>query len=74
MQNARAAGEVMLSGAGRAETLQIDEVAPEEAAPVLRGYLKRVSIARPHFDVAPDSPLAEFEAEAPRHPVFRLIA
>ena len=42
MQNARAADEVMLSGAGRAETLQIDEVAPEEAAPVLRGYLKRV--------------------------------
>jgi deazaflavin-dependent oxidoreductase (nitroreductase family) len=72
VQNARAAGEVMLSRAGRAETLRTDEVAPEEAAPVLREYLKGVPVARPYFEVTPDSPLEEFEAEAPRHPVFRL--
>ena len=48
VQNARAAGEVTLSRAGRAETLRIDEVNPEEAAPVLREYVKRVSVARPY--------------------------
>jgi deazaflavin-dependent oxidoreductase (nitroreductase family) len=72
VQNARAAGEVMLSRAGRAETLRTDEVAPGEAAPVLREYLKRVPVARPYFEVTPDSPLEELEVEAPRHPVFRL--
>jgi deazaflavin-dependent oxidoreductase (nitroreductase family) len=72
VQNARAAGEVTLSRAGRAETLRIDEVDPGEAAPVLREYVKRVSVARPYFDVTPDSPLEEVEAEGPPHPVFRL--
>jgi hypothetical protein len=72
VQNARAAGEVTLSRAGRAETLRIDEVNPEEAAPVLRECVKRMSVARRYFDVTPDSPLEEFEAEAPRDPVFRL--
>jgi deazaflavin-dependent oxidoreductase (nitroreductase family) len=72
VQNARAAGEVTLRRAGRAETLRVGEVAPEEAAPVLRAYLNRDPVARPYFDVAPDSPLEEFEAEVPRHPVFRL--
>jgi len=56
VQNARSAGEVTLSRAGRGETLRIDEVAPEEAAPVLRDYLKRVSVARPYFDVNPTIP------------------
>jgi deazaflavin-dependent oxidoreductase (nitroreductase family) len=46
VQDARAAGEVTLSRAGRAETLRIDEVDPEEAAPVLREYVKRASVAR----------------------------
>jgi hypothetical protein len=29
-----------------------------------------VAITRPYFDVKPDSPLEDFVAEAPRHPVF----
>lgn len=74
VRNARAAGEVRLSRAGRSETLRVEEVAPAQAAPVLREYLTRVPIVRPFFDVTPDSPLEEFEAEAPRHPVFRLTA
>jgi hypothetical protein len=31
-----------------------------------------VPVVRPFFDVTPGSPLDEFVAEAPRHPVFRL--
>jgi deazaflavin-dependent oxidoreductase (nitroreductase family) len=74
VRNARAAGEVEISRAGRSETLSIEETAPEQAAPVLKRYLMGAPIVRPFFDVKPDSPLAEFVSEAPRHPVFRLIA
>ena len=72
VRNARAAGEVEISRAGRSETLRIEEVTPAQAAPVLKQYLKSVPVARPFFDVSTASPLDEFETEAPRHPVFRL--
>jgi deazaflavin-dependent oxidoreductase (nitroreductase family) len=72
VRNARAAGEVQISRAGRTERLRIDEATPKQSAPVLRQYLKRVPVVRPFFDVRPDSPLADFAAQAPRHPVFRL--
>ena len=72
VRNARAAGEVQLSRAGRSERLRIEEVAPERSAPILQQYLKAVPVVRPFFDVSPSSQLADFIAEAPRHPVFRL--
>lgn len=73
VRNARAAGEVEISRAGRSEALGIEEAAPEQAAAVLKRYLKGAPVVRPFFDVKPDSPLAEFVSEAPRHPVFRLV-
>jgi deazaflavin-dependent oxidoreductase (nitroreductase family) len=72
VRNARAAGEVEISRAGRSETLRVEEVTPAQAAPVLKQYLKSVPVARPFFDVSIASPLDAFETEAPRHPVFRL--
>jgi deazaflavin-dependent oxidoreductase (nitroreductase family) len=74
VRNARAAGEVRISRAGRSERLRIEQATPEQSAPVLQRYLKGVSVVRPFFDVTPDSPLADFVAEAPRHPVFRLTS
>ena len=73
VRNARAAAEVEISRARRSETLRIEEVAPEQAAPVLKQYLESVAVVRPFFDVTPDSSLDEFVTEASRHPVFRLI-
>lgn len=73
VRNARAAGRVEISRAGRSEALLIEEVAPEQAAPVLKQYLKSAPVVRPFFDVKPDSAIEEFVTEAPRHPVFRLI-
>jgi deazaflavin-dependent oxidoreductase (nitroreductase family) len=74
VRNARAAGEVEISRARSSETLRIDEVAPEQAAPVLKQYLKDVPVVRPFFDVTADSPLGELVGEAARHPVFRLTS
>jgi len=72
VRNARAAGEVQLTRKGHAERLQIEEVSAELAAPILQRYIATIPIVRPYFDVTPSSPITEFIAEAPRHPVFRL--
>lgn len=73
VRNARAAGEVELTRARRTEQLRVEEVDPETAAPVLREYLRSTPIVKDFFDVKKSSSLAEFAAEAPRHPVFRLV-
>ena len=72
VRSARAAGRVTLTRGRHAEEVAIRALAAAEAAPVLRLYLSRVPITRPYFDVTPASPISAFEAEAGRHPVFRL--
>ena len=72
VKNARAAGWIELSRAGRRERLAIDELGPEASAPILREYVRNVPVTRPFFAAGPDSPDDDFAAEAPRHPVFRL--
>jgi deazaflavin-dependent oxidoreductase (nitroreductase family) len=74
VRNARAAGQVELSRGRRCETVRVQELAPEAAAPILKTYVERVPITRPFFDAAPDAPLAAFAAEAPKHPVFRVVS
>jgi deazaflavin-dependent oxidoreductase (nitroreductase family) len=73
VRNARAAGEVELARARHTETCPIEEVPAQEAALVLKRYLKAVPVVRPFFDVTRESPLEDFIGEAPDHPVFRLL-
>jgi deazaflavin-dependent oxidoreductase (nitroreductase family) len=73
VKNARAAGEVELTRALRTTRHAVEEVGPDEAAPVLREYLRTTPIVKRFFDVTRDSPLEAFAAEAPRHPVFRVL-
>jgi deazaflavin-dependent oxidoreductase (nitroreductase family) len=72
-KNARASGAIKLSRGGRTERVRIAPASPEESAPILRDYVRSVPVVRPFFDVKPDSPLDAFVAEAPRHPVFRIL-
>jgi deazaflavin-dependent oxidoreductase (nitroreductase family) len=75
--NARAAGQVTLTRGRHAETVGLVELDTAEAAPILKQHLTDLPIARPvqpFFDATPQSPLAAFEAEASRHPVFHIIA
>jgi deazaflavin-dependent oxidoreductase (nitroreductase family) len=74
VKNARAAGAVELTRARRTERVRVEEIGAEEAAPVLREYLRRTPIVKPYFDARKDSPLEAFAAEAERHPVFRISA
>jgi deazaflavin-dependent oxidoreductase (nitroreductase family) len=73
VRNVRAHGEVVLARRGRTETLRAEEVDAAAAAPVLRVYRRRARVTGPFFDVGPDAPEEAFVAEAPRHPVFRLV-
>jgi hypothetical protein len=63
----------MLTRGGRSETVRLVELGPEESAPILKRYLAQNAITRPYFDAAADAPLEAFQAEAARHPVFRIV-
>jgi deazaflavin-dependent oxidoreductase (nitroreductase family) len=73
VRNARAAGVVELRRGRRRNRYRVEEVPPADAVPVLRRYLELGRTTRPFFDVSPDSTEEEWRAEAPRHPVFRLV-
>ena len=72
VKNARAAGWVEISRAGKGERLRVTQVDDEEAGPVLRNYLRKALVTRAFFDGKASDPVEAFVEEAPRHPVFRL--
>lgn len=73
VRNLRAAGEATLTYSGIAEHISAAELPPEQAAPILKEAVATApAFVRSYFDVTPDSSLADFTREAPRHPVFRL--
>ena len=73
VKNARAAGEVELTRARKTTRHGVEEVGADEAAPVLREYLRTTPVVKRFFDVSRDDPLEAFAAEAPRHPVFCVL-
>jgi deazaflavin-dependent oxidoreductase (nitroreductase family) len=73
VRNARAAGWVELRRGRRHERLAVEELAPEDAVPVLRRYYELGRVTRPFFTVSLTSSHGEWLAEAPMHPVFRLV-
>ena len=73
VRNARAAGSVELRRGRMHERLRVHELGPEAAVPVLREYYRRFRVTRPFFAADLDSPHEAWLAEAPRHPVFRLL-
>jgi deazaflavin-dependent oxidoreductase (nitroreductase family) len=72
VHNARAAGRVSIGRRGGSFDYSIREVGPDEAAPILKRYVRIASATRPYFQANKDSPVEEFRAEAKRHPVFEL--
>ena len=73
VRNVRAAGEAEFLRGNAVERTRLQEATAEEAAPVLRSYLRQNKRAvSPYFDVTASSPDDAFVAEAPRHPVFLL--
>ncbi|MBT5773812.1 MAG: nitroreductase family deazaflavin-dependent oxidoreductase [Dehalococcoidia bacterium] len=70
--NARAAGRVELRRGRTRTEWNIEETDATTAAAVLRQYLAENKITAPYFDATTEDGDSAFEAEASRHPVFRL--
>lgn len=70
--NTRAAGRVTLRRGREQGEYSVREVSAAEAGPVLKRYVGIASATRPYFRASKDSPVADFTAEADRHPVFEL--
>ena len=73
VRNARAAGGEAVIRHGRRRKVRLEEVPADQRAPILKAYLKRAMGARPHFEVSPEDPIAEFERIASEYPVFRIV-
>ena len=74
VKNVRAAGGNAALRRGSREEVQLEEVAVDQRAPILKAFLKRAPGGRPHIPVDKDAPLADFEKIAADFPVFRIIS
>jgi deazaflavin-dependent oxidoreductase (nitroreductase family) len=74
VHNVRANPEMTLRRGRRTETLRAEEIGPDAAGPVLKRYVRIVRVTAPFFDAKGDDPVEKYVEEAPRHPVFKLIA
>jgi deazaflavin-dependent oxidoreductase (nitroreductase family) len=72
--NVRAARGRAVLRRGRPEEVRLEEVAPDDRAPILRRYVEVAPGAGAHIPVDRRAPLGEFEAIAADHPVFRIRA
>jgi deazaflavin-dependent oxidoreductase (nitroreductase family) len=76
VKNVRAHPEATLVSGRRREEVTLHEVDHETAGPILKRYLetyRRVPFVPPAFQAQPDSPVAAFQREATRHPVFAVV-
>ena len=75
-KNARVAGWGTLERARRRERVTLTELPPEDRGPILRAFWQQVPGGRSFiarlFGLAPDASADDFEAAAPRCPVFRI--
>ncbi len=74
VKNVRAAGGKAALRSGSREEIQLEEVAVDQRAPILKAFLKRAPGGRPHIPVDKDAPLADFEKIAADYPVFRVVS
>jgi deazaflavin-dependent oxidoreductase (nitroreductase family) len=72
VRNLRVAGTATLTHGRRSEAISVSELPAQEAAPVLKQYLLHGAWVGAYFDATKNSPLAAFEREAARHPVFQI--
>jgi deazaflavin-dependent oxidoreductase (nitroreductase family) len=77
VKNLRAAGTGTLTFRGKSFPVRAHELAPPEAAVLLRESMATAGrmtlrMVGPYFSASPDDPISAWEAETARHPVFLL--
>lgn len=73
VRNIRAAGGRAFIRSGGRKSIQCEEVAVDQRAPILKAYLQHAPGARAHVPVDKDAPVADFERIASDYPVFRVV-
>lgn len=74
VRNARAAGGEAVIHRRARQQVRLEEVPPERRAPIIKAYLSENAMSTRHyFGIDPKAEISEFEAIAPRHPVFRIV-
>ena len=74
VRNVRADDGAAVLRHGRRERVRLEEIEPDERAPILQRYLQVAPGARAHFPVDRYAALPQFEAIAEQYPVFRICA
>ena len=73
VRNVRSAGGAAVIRHRGRRSVRLEEIPVEQRAPVVKKYLAENAMAtKQHFGVDPKAKVAEFEAIAARHPVFRI--
>jgi hypothetical protein len=72
VRNVRAASGRVLIKRGRARSVVLTEIPPEQRAPILRAWSQVASSGRQHLPVPHDAAVAAFAAIAADYPVFRI--
>jgi deazaflavin-dependent oxidoreductase (nitroreductase family) len=70
VKNLRAAGKATLSRGRKRRDVTVRELAPEDAAPVIRRYIQRVPVTKKFWNVTAGDSEEAMIAEAAHHPVF----
>ena len=70
--NARAAGKVTLRRVRDRQDCSVRELSAAQSGPRVQRYIRIAPATRPYFQASKNSPVADFTAEAHRHPVFEL--
>jgi len=75
VRNVRAAGGEAAIRRRKSEGVKLEELPPEQKAPIIKAYLKKTAMAtKREFGIEPEAPIEEFEKIAERHPVFRITS
>lgn len=72
VRNVKAAGGKAILRHGKIENVLLEDVEVQQRAPIIKAYLQIAPGARGHIPVDKDAPIEEFEAIAPKYPVFRI--
>lgn len=74
VHNVRADPRIILRRRRESHAYTVREVhAADEAGVILKRYVGIATATRPYFRPTKDAPIADFVAEAHRHPVFELV-
>lgn len=76
VKNLRADGRAVFGRGGRSAEPPVEELAPHEAGPILKEYVRQVRVVVrvvvPYLGIRPEAPVEEFVEAARDRPVFRI--